>query len=154
MRFTTLLIAFIFTAVFCVGCGANKNPFGTVYIEGVVTVDGEPMQGISVSLLPRTGDLAAGGITDANGKFTVATGGAPVGSGAKPGEYDVVFRKQHSEGLHLSMEESKAMYGRGELPMTYLIPKKYANPTTSGIDPITVSEKKSENKFRFELNSK
>ena len=154
MRLTTLLIVFIFAATFCAGCGANKNPFGTVYLEGVVTVDGQPIQGISVSLLPRTGDLAAGGITDANGKFVVVTGGAPVGSGAKPGEYDVVFRKQHTEGMNLSMEESKKLYGRGELPMTYLIPKRYSNSTTSGIAPITVSEKKSENKFRFELSSK
>ena len=153
MRFTTLLMAFILTAPFFAGCGANKNPFGTVYLEGVVTVDGLPMQGISVSLLPRNGDLAAGGITDANGKFTVETGGAPMGSGAKPGEYDVVFRKRHTEGMNLSMEESKALYGSGELPMIYLIPQKYGSPMTSGIAPITVSEKKAENKFKFELSS-
>ena len=152
MRFTTLLMAFILVATFFVGCG-TQNPFGTVYLEGVVTVDGQPMQGISVSLLPRDGDLAAGGITDANGKFVVDTGGAPVGSGAKPGEYDVVFRKSQTEGKNMSMEESKALYGPGELPMTYLIPQRYGSPMTSGIAPIKVSEKKAENKFKFELSS-
>ncbi|MDR0326989.1 MAG: carboxypeptidase-like regulatory domain-containing protein [Planctomycetaceae bacterium] len=153
MRFTTLLMAFILAAPFFAGCGANSNPFGTVYLEGVVTVDGQPMQGISVSLLPRNGDLAAGGITDDKGKFTVETGGAPVGSGAKPGEYDIVFRKSRTEGANMSMEETTALYGPGELPMTYLIPQRYSSPATSGIAPITVSDKKAENKFKFELTS-
>jgi len=153
MRFTTT-IAFVLSALFFIGC-AEKNPFGTVYIEGTVTVDGTPMQGISVSMYPQSSDgMSAGGITDAEGKFKVTSGGAPIDSGAKPGTYDVTFYKVKMEGSELSIEEFRMKYGNRMPPTTYIVPKKYNDPKTSGIAPVTVDTDKEKNKFTFELQSK
>ena len=153
MRFT-IFIALILSTTFFVGCGTDKsNPFGAVYVEGVVTLDGNPIEGATVTFNPRDGDQAAGGTTDARGKFTVQTGGAPVGSGAKPGVYDVTLRKSRVVGGELSQEEYQQQYGNKPLETVYLIPQKYGRTNTSGFEPITVSNNKADNQFTFDLSS-
>ena len=151
MRFTTFYIAF-FTLLFLVGC-AEDNPFGTVYVEGTVTLDGTPIQEVSVTFIPVDGEQSAGGITDISGKFTLTTGGSPSGSGAKPGTYNVAFNKIEVEGAGLSEEEYMAKYKGVTPPVIYHIPQKYGNPAASGIEPITVDTDKANNKFTFALTS-
>ena len=148
MRFTPFSIALILSVSFLSGCGGDKNPFGAVYVEGTVTFDGTPIEGVSVTFIPRSGDLAAGGRTDPQGKFTLTIGGADIGTGAKPGEYDVTFSKVELPPM--------LPIGQGPSAMptaTYLIPQKYENPQTSGLEPVTVNSDKSKNKFTFELSS-
>ena len=148
MRFT-LFLALLLSTTFFIGC-REDNPFGTVPVEGVVTLDGAAIPLVSVTLIPREGAHSAGGQTDANGKFTVATGGY---SGAKPGTYDVTFSKIEIPGGDLSMEEHTAKYGGRQPEPVYLVPKKYESPKTSGIEPITVDSNK-KNSFTFELTTK
>jgi len=152
MRFTTLFTALFICLPLLTGC-KQDNPFGTVYVEGTVTLDGTPIQGVSVTFNPRDGDLVAGGMTDVGGKFRVQTGGAPIGSGAKPGVYDVTFHKAVIEGADLSMEESIAKYGGQQPPVVYIIPQKYENPKTSELEPITVDADRKKNSFTFDLKS-
>jgi hypothetical protein len=151
MRFT-IFIALVLSLTFFTGC-SQPNPFGTVYVEGVVTLDGQPLAGADVMLHPRNGVHVAGGLTDARGRFTVTTGGAPLGSGAQPGEYDVTFRKVRMEGADLSMEELAARFGGRMPPAEWLIPQKYGEVRTSGLDPITVTPNRRQNVFTFELTS-
>ena len=155
MRKTNIFIVLLFAVAIFPGCGKQQNPFGTVYLEGTVTLDGTPIEGVSVTLIPLdTGEqLSAGGKTDASGKFTVTAGGSPAGSGARPGTYDVTFTKMSIQRT-ASYEESKALYGSGQPPITHLIPQKYNSPKTSGIASITVDKDKRKNKFTFELTSK
>ena len=153
MRFTSLFIAFALSLTLLAGCGPSKNPFGAVYLEGTVTLDGSPIEGVNVNLIPRGGDLTAGGLTDATGKFTVTIAGSEVGTGAKPGEYDVTFSKVEVAGQDLSFDEFMKKYGNKQPETTYLVPQKYGSPQTSGVEPITVSTKKANNKFTFALTS-
>ena len=151
MRFT-IFIASILSVTFFIGC-SQPNPFGTIYVEGVVTLDGQPIQGVSVTLNPRDGVHVAGGLTDTQGRFTVTTGGAPIGSGAQPGEYDVTFRKVQMAGSELSMEELNARFGGRMPPEEWLIPQRYGEVRTSPLDPITVTTDRRQNRFMFELIS-
>jgi len=151
MRFTLFIASIVSVALF-IGC-SQPNPFGTVYVEGFITLDGQPVSDVDVTLNPRDGVHVAGGLSDANGKFTVTTGGAPLGSGAQPGEYDVTLRKVHMEGSDLSMEELAIRYGGRMPPVTHLIPARYNEVRTSGFEPITVTTDKRQNVFRFELTS-
>jgi hypothetical protein len=155
MRFT-IILSLLFFIPFFVGC-KQDNPFGVVYVEGIVTLDGVPIEGVNVTFSPREAgaDLAAGGVTDASGKFTLTAGGSPVGSGARPGTYDVTFTK-----VTLSVPPPLSTPVAGERPapqpqfqqqIQSLIPQRYESARTSGIDPITVSDKKGDNKFKFEL---
>jgi hypothetical protein len=151
MRFT--LFMFLFSVTFLTGCGStNSNPFGAVYVEGMVTLDGIPIQGVNVNFIPREGNFTAGGLTDAAGKFTLAIGGSDPGTGAKPGTYDVIFSKMELADLPASVEES-IQRGGGLPKPKHIVPQKYENPKLSGIDPVTVSNKKADNKFTFELKS-
>ena len=149
MRFT-FFVALALSLVLIVGCKKDDNPYGTVHVEGTVTVDGAPVEGINVVFAPRGGDYAAGGVTNASGKFTVNTGGY---SGAKPGSYDVTFTKIEVPGGDLSLEEFQARFGNRQPTPEYLIPQKYEDAKTSGIEPITVSEDRRQNVFTFELTS-
>jgi len=153
MRFTTLFIAFIFSLPLLTGC-QQDNPFGTVYVEGTVTLDGAAIDGVSVTFIPRDSgeQLSAGGVTSANGKFTLTAGGSPAGSGARPGTYDVIFSKEEIPQTE-SPEEAVRLYGGGQPPVTYVIPRKYGSPVTSGIEPITVDTDRKKNSFTFVLTS-
>ena len=156
--------------VMSAGCG-EKNPFGTAKVTGTVLVDGAPLEGINVSFALVSGDgMSAGGLTDSNGKFTLTSGGAPVGSGAVPGEYNVTFFKAEYDAPPTpppktnEKEEVDPATGRvrrslptgAPLPPPkpiYLIPQKYEDPKTSGIEPVKVEAGKT-NTFEFELSSK
>jgi len=152
MRITNVFVGFLFLSLF-IGC-AQENPFGTVYLEGTVTLDGVPIDGVNVTLIPldEGEQLSAGGVTDASGKFTVTAGGSPAGSGARPGTYNVIFSKV-SIARTESYEESMALYGGRQPPATHLIPQRYGSARTSGIEPITVDTDRRKNRFTFELES-
>jgi hypothetical protein len=133
--------------------GGGWNKYGTINIEGTVTLDGEPVRGASVILHPRAENgSVAGGITKRNGKFTVTTdivvdptdalrGTEPMVSGALPGEYDVTFYK-------LKDGNREQTLGNRSVP-EYEIPQKYGDIKTSG-HAITI-EHKGTRKFTFEL---
>ena len=150
MRFS-FFIALMLSVTFFIGCGGTQNPYGTVHIEGTVTLNGVPIDGANINLNPRDGVHSAGGLTDAKGKFTVNTSGF---SGAKPGEYDVTFSKIEIPGQDLSFEESMAKYGGKTPDPIYHIPQKYDSPNTSGIAPIVVDSDRKKNVFTFELTTR
>jgi hypothetical protein len=121
--------------------------YGTIHIEGMVTLDGEPVRGVSITLHPRNEKgSVAGGITKKSGKFTVLTdivkdpadpmhGKVPMVSGALPGEYDVTFYKlKPGDGLE------------------YDVPKRYGDVKTSKLAPIKVA-RKGKKTFLFELTT-
>src|SRR5258708_2370379 len=68
------------------GCGSKTSK-----VEGVVTLDGTPVQGATVIFVPETGDRQASGQTDADGVFHLTT--FNTGDGAVPGTYKVTVSK-------------------------------------------------------------
>lgn len=67
------------------GCG------GLPPVEGVVTLDGTPVQGATVVFITPDGSgQPVSGVSDATGRFTLSTGGK---AGAPPGTYKVVVTK-------------------------------------------------------------
>lgn len=137
------------------GCGPG-NPYDTVKVTGTVLVDGQPMQDVNVSFNPDGSDAPdAYGSTDAKGEFTLTIPGAPVGSGAVPGVYHPTFRKIVTEERPKAEtpEEQAALEDKYPVKTTYVVPEKYGNRTTSGIDSVKV-EKGQPNVFKFELSTK
>jgi len=149
----TIIIPLLFSLVCFAGCGNQDNPFGAVYVEGTVTLDGAPVDGVNITFLPLGDGMAAGGITDARGRYTVTTGGSRVGSGAQPGTYNVIFSKVEYEGLDLSMEEFRAQFGVGMAPRTFIVPQRYGNEGTTGFEPVTVTTNRRDNVFNFALTT-
>lgn len=70
------------------GCGPANN---RVPVEGVVTLDGAPVEGASVTFIPTAGGRPGVAGTDAAGRFVIRE--AAMHTGLPPGNYDVVIFK-------------------------------------------------------------
>ncbi len=134
VEFGLLLLA----VLVCTGCGGAPSS-----VSGTVTLDGKPLAGsestrATVMFYPVSSGAPAAALTDANGKYTLATGSQ---AGLNPGTYAVV----------ISATESKPPSDQGQAPPKRLItPEKYADPERSGF---RVDVELGRNVFDFELVS-
>lgn len=111
----TILIGMLCAAmcsVACIGCG-NKDG-RPVHVGGQVQLDGKPLSGGSIRVVPGHGRAAAGQI-DSDGRFTLARYKSD--DGCLPGAYRV-------EVIPVIVENAKT---------SAVIPQKYANVETSGL---------------------
>jgi hypothetical protein len=148
------------------GCNSGLR---TEYVEGVVTLDGEPIEGALVTFHPSGEEtLIAAGDTDANGKYvlTAPEGGKP-GRGTTLGDYKVTISKRKptvdtsvaAEPVKLTGPPSAQEMAAGDMarrqaglppPFAYITPKEYNNPKTSGFTATVVRGK---NRFNFDMVS-
>lgn len=72
-----------------VGCGGGSGD-GTKYVNasGVVMLDGKPIEGATVTFIPKKQGQMSIGLTGADGKFTLKTAAGQ--SGAAIGDHDVM----------------------------------------------------------------
>lgn len=110
-----------------VGCGPSLPR--TMPISGVVTLDGEPVEGASVLLIPVAGGHPATGVTDAEGKFVLSTFDA--GDGAIVGQHGIAVTKSHFVGEATS--DGLSTPAGATAPARELLPARYAAPSTSGL---------------------
>jgi hypothetical protein len=83
---------FLFLAVgFVAGCGTSEPE--TVPVTGVVTLDGQPVDGAAVVLMSQVAGSgnAARAVTNADGTFTLAT--FKDDDGVRPGQYKAIVKK-------------------------------------------------------------
>ena len=114
----------------CVGCGRDAATIkGLVKVTGTVTYQSKPVDGATVTFSPVSGGRAAGGRTDAGGKFQLTTLNA--GDGAPPGKYKVAVSKTENLGPESQMtaEDMAKMVAGGKGPP--------AGPTPRGQYPAT-----------------
>lgn len=79
---------------FVAGCGgSSSNQPKLVPVTGTVTLDGKPLSGVSVSLIPTgaTRGTGASGYTNAAGRYEITASHG--GRGSPVGEYRVVAAK-------------------------------------------------------------
>lgn len=120
------------------GSGAELVP-----VAGTVTVDGKPVEGITVTLLgDSSGEkrIIPYGQTDAEGKFTVKVSDTEMGAPA--GEYQVLFQKLRlADGSPIPEGESAADVGAvNQLPEVYSVPNNNSLTATipvGGTDSLT-----------------
>src|ERR1700752_1592241 len=129
--------------VIVAACGCNRSGLNLAYVEGVVTYNGQPVEQAGVLFKPDTGPFAMG-TTDAEGKFTLTTANRP---GALIGEHKVSISKTKTTVLQRPGETLP------RFKVEYLVPQKYESPANSELKA-TVSKKKSENHFTFDLKGK
>ena len=164
---------YIFNATIWLSCaclagftGCQSEPtLSTEYVEGVVTIDGTPVEGATVAFRPvnEGQGMSASGFTDANGVYKLtAVGGTEAGepavdAGTLPGEYYVMVMKAEAE-VGISEEEAEesgqkysAPVGGKNPKMTYLVPKIYQNPRKSGLK---ATVKEGDNTIPLELKSR
>ena len=115
-------------------------------VEGVVTVDGEPVPEASVEFVPvvEGEGYPSIGRTDEQGVYRLTAYGpegveGPHGGGTAPGEYYVGVRKtiveapmSAQEAQELGVEYQPLAYG-DRPAMEFIVPQRYNNPRQSGI---------------------
>ncbi len=135
---TALNLWLLGTAIVVSGCSGDNLP-KTVPAEGVVTLDGQPVENAIVVFMADQGNHNASGNTNKDGRFSMKAFDSK--SGAVPGSYKVQISKT-------LMEEK----GGGELNFKFGLPQKYSSFTTSGLTQ-TVGDQGSKD-IKFELKSK
>lgn len=122
------------------GCGGGGRP-GTISVTGQVTLDGQPLAGAAVMFTGPGGGAPVTAVTDASGNFQLQ---------AVPGQNKVAVAKTEGSGGAGEAELAPPEGAAAPTSPKYLVPPKYANPTTSGI---TVDVKAGMGPVKIELKS-
>ncbi|WP_145079661.1 hypothetical protein [Aureliella helgolandensis] len=117
---------------FLVGCGPDLSHLPpTVTAEGIVTLDGAPVEGAQVVFISMEGESASAA-SDSSGKFALrAFDEKP---GAIPGTYKVQVSKTIAEATGKQDPD-----GGDIIKFNFGVPKKYTGIGTSGLE-MTVPE--------------
>jgi hypothetical protein len=133
----------VLALVILAGCSGGR---GTASVSGTVLYKNQPVDGASVSLLPKSESAEAKparGTTDTSGNFTVTTYFGPDDqpAGALPGEYRVTITKiDEPQGVFDPLKDPP--------PKSHL-PAKYGTPQASPLSATVTAA--GPNHFEFKL---
>ena len=144
------------------GCG-RSGPV-VQYVEGIVTLDGEPLEGAVVTFRPTSGGLTAAGTTDGTGLYKLNALAARRGAGTMAGDYLVsILKWKESDGgpgpqpdpsdtAKFEAWQRENLKAASREPI-YIAPKPYSDVKTSGLKVTVKKGRNSGDAFRFELTS-
>ena len=130
MKRAECLLLLAFALIPFLGCGPNTSHLPkTVPASGVVTLDGKPVEGAQVVIVPAIeGVTGAFGTTDSGGKFTLRA--FQEKDGAIPGDYKV----QVSKTVEVKLKGAAGSLDGGDpVRFDYGVPPKYTGVKTSGL---------------------
>ena len=155
--------------VLAAGTGCNRGPAGPVVhmVEGVVTLDGAPLEEANVFFSPvgGTGALQATGCTGADGHFRLtSTRGGKIGRGATEGEYVVRVTKIEVPPPPPAIPMGHPDYGKApprpmswaeeQAQIKYIVPPHYGDTKTSPLRATVSKGLNSGAAFTFDVKSK
>lgn len=128
-----------------VGCGPDLSHLPkTVKAEGIVLLDGKPVEEATVVCIPEDGsENGASAKSDADGKFSLRSFDEK--EGAVPGKFRVTVRKT-------VLEQTDKNADIGTVNVSYGVPQKYSGGGTSPLR-LTIPEEDITD-IKFELSSK
>lgn len=130
----------ILAGLMLTGCG-GEPPVVRAAVEGEVTLDGRPLDGVLVRFVPQQHGRGAAAAVD-QGRFQL-----PVESGPSVGEHDVVFttaEPELAEAVAAMKQGSRDPLGVRAVPLAYQKPGRvHATVTEQG-----------DNRFEFRLRSR
>jgi len=115
------------------GC-APKGLSGLAPAAGIVTLNGDPVEGATISFAPASDSpdvRSASAMTDKNGKFVVTT--LNYGDGMYPGEYHVFVTKTTTTGTGGVSSPEDKKETRDDRQIVHHLPLKYEDKDTSGL---------------------
>jgi hypothetical protein len=141
----------------CGGGSAGGPPYANV--TGVVTLDGKPIEGATVTFSPKKEGAMSMGLTDAQGKFSLKT--ATGKKGAAVGEHDVAITLRVDLGPEAPAGSQDDLAPALEVDsgpavkkptVKWVIPERYSDPKKSGLSVTVPAGGLSDHKF--DLTSK
>ena len=148
-------------AMLATGCGRGTGP-AVQFVQGTITLDGQPVEGATVYFTPTAGGLSAYGTTKEKGVFQLTSvQGGPVGAGAVVGEYAVTVRKlqvvtKDDIGTLVTRAEFEKQVRDNASTFNYqpevsAVPKGYGDVATSGLRATVKKGRNVGPEFQFEL---
>ena len=138
------------------GCGGREYP-PTYETSGVITLDGKPVGGVTVSFLPQDGQQPANGKTDDNGHYRLTSFSR--NDGAMAGNFAIVMMKfpkvegvTTPTGIPWDPDKETDRYIPDNGKEENKLPEKYADSKTSGMLATVVAD--TVNTFDFDLSSR
>jgi len=125
-----VLVCLLVIGLPMLGCGSRGSRLPkTVPASGVVTLDGKPVDGAQVVLVPAAeGTTGAFGTTNASGRFSLRAYDEK--DGAIPGDYKV----QVSKTVEVKLTAPKGSVDGGDpVRFEHGVPAKYTGVKTSGL---------------------
>lgn len=111
------------------GCGPSGPAI--VPVSGIVTLDGVPVEGATVTFVSKVGSRMADGQTDAQGRFTLTTQDADPKPGALEGEHTVTVNGSRVVGAAANPDGTSSDSAPPKIE--WFLPERYAHPNTSGL---------------------
>jgi hypothetical protein len=152
--FNSISLLIMLTVV--IGCGGKEWP-PTNKTTGTVTLDGQPLEGATVSFFPKGDFSPANGKTDSAGRFEMTTFNS--NDGAMTGSFDVTVAKYPEVVVETSLEGTpwtEGMESDGDQTVDEgdgnSLPKKYDDRDKPLLTATVV--KGDSNVVNFELTSK
>ena len=136
------------------GCGPKGHGLKVEYVEGVVTLDGQPLEGASVTFVPKTEggkEETASGHTNKSGVYKLSSVNGDAEKGAVAGDYVVNVSKIKVEDPKEGMSYEQATMSTKVVKQVQLLHKDYQDRKNS---PLSFTVKPGKNKIDLELKSK
>lgn len=137
------------------GCKDDGKDAPVVLVEGTVTLDGTPVDGVKVMFSPakiNEGETATGE-TDVEGKFKLTSINGKKNKGAVPAKYTVTLDKSEVKKLDTPIiEKSDGVEMKIWYVPTRLIPGKYSYQQTTPFKSMEVKSQ-GDNIFTFPMES-
>jgi len=134
-----------------IGCSPSGKGLKVEYVEGLVTLDGEPLAEASVVFVPTTDTSpmeTASGMTNEKGIYKLTSPNGNPLAGAVAGEYKVLVSKILAKSLSEGLEYGTSTGYTVPYTQTHLLPDVYRDPKNP---KFTVTVKKGKNKIPLEL---
>ena len=128
MHRKVLLAGLLASILLLAGCGPSLPP--TIYVKGIVTLDGNPVEGAAVLFSPEEGRPASG-ITDAQGEFELQT--FEPRDGAVLGTHKVTVTLKKVTGVGADPDGLSGEIAPGGMQIDWGVPERYSNPATTDL---------------------
>lgn len=145
MLISLLLLAF---CILVSGCSDGK--LKTYPVSGVVTMNGEPVDGATVTFSPvkeNEGDAAIGK-TNEKGEYNLQTANGRADGGTTPGNYIVMIKKSEAKATGRIIRDSSGNSSEEKLPISVL-PAQYGSFSS----PFKATVENKKNVFDFKLEN-
>lgn len=145
------VILFVVAAATCLFTACAKRGLQVEFVEGIVLVDGQPIEGASINFTPQNGGLPAFGRTNSRGLFRLTTqqAGRP-DAGAVIGDYAVTVSKYE----YVFPNGQPPVDGDYEgVPQRAVIPQRFNDVNRSGLTAEVRKGGGRSDRYRFELSS-
>ena len=128
-RTIRLLLTLALLAALTAGCGYRRPAL--TKSRALVTLDGEPVAGAAVMLMPTTGGRPVSGVTDDSGWALFSTFGSR--DGIPAGEYKVVVSKLVLKEYAAKRAAADSMALFSDSDYDNLLPTRYASHTSTDL---------------------